>query len=63
MLGKKTGGEKIKAKRPVRADWKDGVKKKQVGVSDMTMLTKITNEAINENLQKRWQNAEIYVSI
>jgi myosin I len=38
------------------------VKKKQVGVSDMTLLSKITNEAINENLQKRWQNAEIYVS-
>jgi myosin-1 len=63
-LGKK-GGEKkpIKANRPQRADWKEGVKKKQVGVSDMTLLTKITNEAINENLQKRWQNAEIYVII
>lgn len=60
-MGKKTG-EKIKANRPARADWKEGVKKKQVGVSDMTLLTKITNEAINENLQKRWQNAEIYVN-
>lgn len=62
LLGKKTG-EKIKANRPVRADWKEGVKKKQVGVSDMTLLSKITNEAINENLQKRWQNAEIYTYI
>ncbi|ORE04816.1 hypothetical protein BCV72DRAFT_306999 [Rhizopus microsporus var. microsporus] len=62
LLGKKTG-EKIKANRPARADWKEGVKKKQVGVSDMTLLTKITNEAINENLQKRWQNAEIYTYI
>ncbi|EIE91065.1 hypothetical protein G6F46_008504 [Rhizopus delemar] len=62
LLGKKTG-EKIKANRPVRADWKEGVKKKQVGVSDMTLLTKITNEAINENLQKRWSNAEIYTYI
>lgn len=28
----------------------------------MTLLTKITNEAINENLMKRWQNGEIYAS-
>jgi len=62
-LGKKGEKKAIKANRPVRADWKEGVKKKQVGVSDMTLLTKITNEAINENLQKRWQNAEIYVSV
>ncbi|KAI8889340.1 hypothetical protein K501DRAFT_329147 [Backusella circina FSU 941] len=61
LLGKK--GDKIKANRPARADWKEGVKKKQVGVSDMTLLTKITNEAINENLQKRWSNAEIYTYI
>lgn len=27
----------------------------------MTLLSKITNEAINENLEKRWKNAEIYV--
>lgn len=51
----------LKASRPAKADWKDSTKKKQVGVADMTLLTKITNEAINENLQKRWQNAEIYV--
>ncbi|KAI8979236.1 P-loop containing nucleoside triphosphate hydrolase protein [Mycotypha africana] len=65
LLGKKGAGEKkvIKANRPVRADWKEGVKKKQVGVSDMTLLTKITNEAINENLHKRWSNAEIYTYI
>ncbi|KAI9469047.1 MAG: P-loop containing nucleoside triphosphate hydrolase protein [Benjaminiella poitrasii] len=63
LLGKKTEKKAIKANRPVRADWKEGVKKKQVGVSDMTLLTKITNEAINDNLQKRWQNAEIYTYI
>ncbi|KAM3585942.1 class II myosin [Umbelopsis sp. WA50703] len=53
----------IKANRPARADWKEGMKKKQVGVSDMTLLSKITNEAINENLEKRWKNAEIYTYI
>lgn len=63
LLGGRKAGEKIKANRPKKADWKEGVKKKQVGVSDMTLLTKITNEAINENLQKRWQNAEIYTYI
>ena len=46
-----------------QADWKEGFKKKQVGVSDMTLLTTITNESINENLQKRWTNGEIYTYI
>lgn len=36
-------------------------KKKEVGVSDLTLITKISNEAINENLKKRFENAEIYV--
>jgi myosin I len=47
----------------IQADWKEGFKKKQVGVSDMTLLTTISNEAINENLQKRWTNGEIYTYI
>ncbi|KAF9055861.1 myosin-1 [Panaeolus papilionaceus] len=46
-----------------KADWKEGFKKKQVGVSDMTLLTTISNESINENLQKRWTNQEIYTYI
>lgn len=36
-------------------------KKKEVGVSDLTLISKISNEAINENLEKRFQNGEIYV--
>lgn len=44
-----------------KADWKEGFKKKQVGIADMTMLSKVNNEAINENLKKRFENAEIYV--
>ncbi|KAK0198806.1 P-loop containing nucleoside triphosphate hydrolase protein [Armillaria mellea] len=56
---KKGGGTGKVAK----ADWKEGFKKKQVGVSDMTLLTTISNESINENLQKRWTNAEIYTYI
>lgn len=29
----------------------------------MTLLTTITNEAINDNLEKRWKNGEIYTYI
>ena len=36
-------------------------KKKEVGVSDLTLISKISNEAINDNLKKRFQNGEIYV--
>ncbi|KAF5312142.1 hypothetical protein D9619_002602 [Psilocybe cf. subviscida] len=57
---KKTGGA---AGKVAKADWKEGFKKKQVGVSDMTLLTTISNESINENLQKRWTNGEIYTYI
>lgn len=32
-------------------------------MSDLTLISKITNEAINENLKKRFENAEIYVRI
>lgn len=30
-------------------------------MSDLTLISKISNEAINENLKKRFENAEIYV--
>lgn len=46
-----------------KADWSEGFKKKKsAGVPDMTLLSTITNEAINENIKKRFQNQEIYVS-
>lgn len=54
---------KAGATKVAKADWKEGFKKKQVGVSDMTLLTSINNESINDNLQKRWSNAEIYTYI
>jgi myosin-1 len=46
-----------------KADWKEGFKKKQAGVSDMTLLTTISNESVNDNLEKRWKNGEIYTYI
>ncbi|TEB38809.1 microfilament motor [Coprinellus micaceus] len=71
MAPSKKAGKRVvaSAKKPAakgkvaKADWKEGFKKKQVGVSDMTLLTTISNESINENLQKRWTNAEIYTYI
>ncbi|CAH6722802.1 myosin-1 [[Candida] jaroonii] len=41
----------------------DITKKKEVGVSDLTLLSKITDEAINENLSKRFMNNTIYTYI
>ncbi|EKM61602.1 uncharacterized protein PHACADRAFT_248292 [Phanerochaete carnosa HHB-10118-sp] len=73
MAPSKKAGKKVEAKpkkgaaggraQVAKADWKEGFKKKQVGVSDMTLLTTTTNEAINENLDKRWKNGEIYTYI
>jgi len=46
-----------------KADWKEGFKKRQAGVSDMTLLSTISNDSINDNLQKRFENADIYTYI
>jgi myosin I len=44
-----------------RPAWKDVMR--QEGVDDMTLLPKITNEAIRDNLHERYQNDIIYTSI
>ncbi|KAF2836566.1 hypothetical protein M501DRAFT_1007270 [Patellaria atrata CBS 101060] len=41
----------------------ESTKKKEVGVSDLTLISKISNEAINDNLKKRFENKEIYTYI
>lgn len=51
------------AKSGIRKAEFDLGKKKEVGVSDLTLLSKITEEAINENLQKRFMNGTIYTYI
>jgi len=38
-------------------------KKKEVGVSDLTLLSKISNESINDNLELRFKNSLIYTYI
>lgn len=41
----------------------DTTKKKEIGVSDLTLLSKVSNEAINDNLKKRFEGGEIYTYI
>ncbi|KAG1885548.1 P-loop containing nucleoside triphosphate hydrolase protein [Suillus subluteus] len=61
--GKKTAPKSGGATKVAKADWKEGFKKKQAGVSDMTLLTTIDDNNINGNLQKRWTAGEIYTYI
>ena len=71
VISKRAGARKAGGSAPppavqrgiAKADWREGFKKPQAGVSDMTLLTQITNEAINDNLHKRFSNAEIYTYI
>ncbi|KAL1898511.1 class II myosin [Sporothrix stenoceras] len=56
------GGRSGGAARPKKATF-ETTKKKEIGVSDLTLLSKVSNEAINENLKKRFEGAEIYTYI
>ncbi|GES64890.1 myosin I MyoA/Myo5 [Aspergillus terreus] len=56
--GRQTGG-----KPQVKKATFESTKKKEIGVSDLTLLSKISNEAINDNLKLRFQHDEIYTYI
>ncbi|KAL1835956.1 hypothetical protein VTJ49DRAFT_5767 [Mycothermus thermophilus] len=57
------GGEAGSSKsKPKKATF-DTTKKKEIGVSDLTLLRTVSNEAINENLKKRFEAGEIYTYI
>ncbi|KAK3329495.1 P-loop containing nucleoside triphosphate hydrolase protein [Apodospora peruviana] len=56
------GGAGQAGVKPKKATF-DTTKKKEIGVSDLTLLSKVSNEAINENLKKRFEGAEIYTYI
>ncbi|KAK3393686.1 P-loop containing nucleoside triphosphate hydrolase protein [Podospora didyma] len=56
------GGGGASSSKPKKATY-DTTKKKEIGVSDLTLLSKVSNEAINENLKKRFEGAEIYTYI
>lgn len=53
----------VPAKSGIKKAEFDITKKKEVGVSDLTLLSKITDDAINENLHKRFMNGSIYTYI
>jgi len=48
-------------KKPQKANWQDSFTKKMVGQDDMTLLSKVNNEDINDNLRKRFEASIIYV--
>ncbi|KAH1465760.1 hypothetical protein KXX13_002326 [Aspergillus fumigatus] len=56
--GRQTGG-----KPQVKKATFESTKKKEIGVSDLTLLSKISNEAINDNLKLRFEHDEIYTYI
>ncbi|KAK8043671.1 P-loop containing nucleoside triphosphate hydrolase protein [Apiospora rasikravindrae] len=56
------GGDSGGGAKPKKATFETS-KKKEIGVSDLTLLSKVSNEAINENLKKRFEGREIYTYI
>ncbi|KAK0751458.1 P-loop containing nucleoside triphosphate hydrolase protein [Schizothecium vesticola] len=56
------GGGGGSSSKPKKATF-DTTKKREIGVSDLTLLSKVSNEAINDNLKKRFEGAEIYTYI
>ncbi|KAG6021247.1 class II myosin [Claviceps sp. Clav32 group G5] len=62
QTGGASGLQNISGGRPKKATF-ETTKKKDIGVSDLTLLSKVSNDAINENLKKRFEDAEIYTYI
>ncbi|CAJ2499808.1 Uu.00g026610.m01.CDS01 [Anthostomella pinea] len=56
------GGQSGGGPKPKKATFETS-KKKEIGVSDLTLLSKVSNEAINDNLKKRFEGREIYTYI
>uniref|UniRef100_A0A093VIM3 Myosin-1 n=1 Tax=Talaromyces marneffei PM1 TaxID=1077442 RepID=A0A093VIM3_TALMA len=54
-------GRKTRGKPQVKKAAFESTKKKEIGVSDLTLLSKVSNEAINDNLKLRFENREIYI--
>ncbi|ODQ44208.1 hypothetical protein PICMEDRAFT_18465 [Pichia membranifaciens NRRL Y-2026] len=61
--GSTAGGSSSGANGGIKKATYDHAKKKEVGVSDLTLLSTITDEAINDNLKKRFENGIIYTYI
>lgn len=63
--GRRTGANAPSAAQSggVRKATYDSSRKKEVGVSDLTLLSKVSDEAILDNLKQRFQNGIIYTYI
>ncbi|CCK68285.1 myosin 3 KNAG_0A06240 [Huiozyma naganishii CBS 8797] len=60
---KKTSQAPEKRSAKIKKATFDATKKKEVGVSDLTLLSTISDESINDNLKKRFLNGSIYTYI
>ncbi|KAI9188885.1 class II myosin [Blastocladiella emersonii ATCC 22665] len=67
QLGKKQGADTPNRPKGAgavkKATWNSDRKPNQVGVDDMTLLSTLSNDAINDNLAKRFSKGEIYTYI
>lgn len=59
----KTAAAPAKRSAKIKKATYDSSKKKEVGVSDLTLLSTISDQSINENLKKRFLNGSIYTYI
>lgn len=59
----KTAAVPAKRSAKIKKATFDSSKKKEVGVSDLTLLSTISDQSINDNLKKRFQNGSIYTYI
>jgi myosin-1 len=41
----------------------ESISQKETGVSDLTLLSKVSDESINQNLQRRFENGIMYTYI
>ena len=46
-----------------KADWRTAFRKERIGVEDMTLLSQVTNQDIQRNLQIRFASGDIYTYI
>ncbi|RKP23008.1 P-loop containing nucleoside triphosphate hydrolase protein [Syncephalis pseudoplumigaleata] len=53
----------VTQRTPAKADWQESFTKRQVGVADLTLLSKVSENTINDNLRLRFENGEIYTYI
>lgn len=61
LTGRGKGGGGSSGQPNIKKAAFESTKKKEIGVSDLTLLSKVSNEGINENLKLRFKGGEIYV--